>query len=82
MEKSTLIAHVDSGKVLYAELGNYPAPEATGRWKPVPHLALVDALKNQINANYRIAREEYARFEQRLQTLRDNGSGNRSWFLE
>ena len=30
MEKSTLIAHVDSGKVLYAELGNYPVPEATG----------------------------------------------------
>lgn len=60
MDQSVLIAHVDSGKVLYEELGNYNAPEATGRWKPVPHLALVDALKNQINANYRIAREEYA----------------------
>jgi hypothetical protein len=60
MDNSVLIAHVDSGKVLYSELGNYPVPQATGRWKPVPHLTLVDALKNQINANYRIAREEYA----------------------
>jgi hypothetical protein len=60
MDQSTLIAHVDSGKVSYEDLGRYPAPEATGRWKPVAHLTLVDALKNQINANYRTAREEYA----------------------
>jgi hypothetical protein len=55
-----LIAHVDSGKVPYEKLGEYPVPEATGRWKPIAHLELVDTLKNQINSNYRIAREEYA----------------------
>ena len=56
----TLIAHVDSGKVPYEKLGEYPVPEATGRWKPIAHLELVDTLKNQTNSNYRIAREEYA----------------------
>jgi hypothetical protein len=56
----TLIAHVDSGKVPYEKLGQYSVPEATGRWKPIAHLELVDTLKNQINCNYRIAREEYA----------------------
>jgi hypothetical protein len=56
----TLIAHVDSGKVPYEKLGEYPVPEATGRWKPIAHLELVDTLKNQINSNYRIAKEEYA----------------------
>jgi hypothetical protein len=44
----TLIAHVDSGKVPYEKLGEYPVPEATGRWKPIAHLELVDTLKNQI----------------------------------
>ena len=38
----TLIAHVDSGKVPYERLGEYPVPEATGRWKPIAHLELVD----------------------------------------
>lgn len=56
----TLIAHVDSGKVPYAKLGEYPVPESTGRWKSIAHLELVDTLKNQINSNYRIGREEYA----------------------
>ena len=56
----TLIAHVDSGKVPYEQLKDYPVPEATGRWKPIAHLELVDTLKNQINSNYRIAKEEYA----------------------
>lgn len=45
----TLIAHVDSGKVPYAKLGEYPVPESTGRWKSIAHLELVDTLKNQIN---------------------------------
>jgi hypothetical protein len=53
----TLVAHVDSGKVPYEKLGEYPVPEATGRWKPIAHLELVDTLKNKINSNYRIARE-------------------------
>jgi hypothetical protein len=56
----TLIAHCDSGKVPYEKLKDYPVPEATGRWKPIAHLELVDTLKNQINSNYRIAKEEYA----------------------
>ena len=56
----TLIAHCDSGKVTYEQLGQYPVPAATGRWKPIAHLELVDTLKNQINSNYRIACKEYA----------------------
>jgi len=56
----TLVAHCDSGKVPYEQLKDYPVPEATGRWKPIAHLELVDTLKNQINSNYRIVREEYA----------------------
>ncbi len=48
MEGSTLIAHVDSGKVPYEKLGEYRVPEATGRWKPIAQLELVDTLKNQI----------------------------------
>ena len=56
----TLVAHCDSGKVPYEQLKDYPVPEATGRWKPIAHLELVDTLKRQINSNYRIAREEYA----------------------
>ena len=55
----TLIAPVNSGKVPYEKLGEIPVPEATGRWKRIAHLELVDTLKNQINCNYRIAREEY-----------------------
>ena len=55
-----LIAHVDSGKVPYEKLGEFPVPEAIQRWKPIAHLELVDTLKNQINCDYRIAREEYA----------------------
>jgi hypothetical protein len=60
MSNSTLVAHLDSGKVSYEKLGQYPVPEVTGRWKPIAHLQLVDTLKNQINSNYRIAKEEYA----------------------
>ena len=62
----TLIAHVDSGKVPYENLGEYPVPEATSRWKRIAHLELVDTLKNQISSNYRIAREEYAVSNNRL----------------
>ena len=47
----TLIAHVDSGKVPYEKLEEDPVPEATGRWKPIAHLELVDTLKNHINCN-------------------------------
>ena len=39
-----LIAHVDSGK---QKLGEYLVPEATGRWKPIAHLELVDTLKTR-----------------------------------
>jgi hypothetical protein len=43
----TPVAHCDSGKVPYERLKDYPLPEATGRWKPIAHLELVDTSRTR-----------------------------------
>ncbi len=58
--ESILSAHGDSGKVPYEALKDYATPPATGHWKPVPHLALVDTLKNEASKYHNITHEEYA----------------------
>lgn len=60
-QTAQLIAHVDSGKVSYAQLAEYVPPPSTRHWRPVAHKELVDTLKDRLEARQlEIVREEYA----------------------
>ena len=63
MEKdtSTLLSHVESGKVTYEQLKAYMPPAATSTWKPIAHYVLIDALRDKLTSRgYTIDREEFA----------------------
>ena len=60
-DSSSLVAHVDSGKVTFEGLKAYAPPEATPTWKPISHYELVGVLKDKLaDRGYSVAREEYA----------------------
>ena len=62
MINSTLVAHCGAVKVSYGELLQLPSPLSMGpRHQPVPHVELVDLLKEQLSrCNVTVQREDYA----------------------
>lgn len=44
----TLMAYGDAGKVTLAQLASVPTPEGTPTHKPIPHIQVVDALKETL----------------------------------
>jgi hypothetical protein len=56
-----LITHVGAQKVSLDVLRALPVPQGTATFKPIPHIELAEALKQQLNArSLTVKKEEYA----------------------
>jgi hypothetical protein len=61
MQHGQLISHVDTDLVTRAQLLNVPTPEATGTFKPIAHIELIDMLDRVLNQqNIHIRDEQFA----------------------
>lgn len=56
-----LVVHAGGFKTTRQELANFPTPEGTDTWKPVPHWLLVDLIHEELaSRGLVVTREEYA----------------------
>ena len=61
MENAQLIVHAGAHKVPLDVIRALPVPQGTDTFKPVPHIDLIEALKQQLCArSMAVTREEYA----------------------
>src|SRR5262249_59263981 len=60
MATSNLVLHRGAKPVTHAELPQFRAPPPEGRWFPVSHSRVVDAVKSTLaEAGYEIRKEQY-----------------------
>lgn len=61
MSQGTLIAHCGSRELTREQLRGLPVPQATGTFKPIPHVEIVDALVQTLGFRHiGIVREQFA----------------------